>query len=98
MERLEPDDTGLAQIFGAVERPRGLESFAKVLLILLQARRREEVLAVERVFQPEEVKDSRQKVTPVDVGEVTDEGHVRPEAILRDDVGETQVVDNEQTT
>ena len=96
MERLEADDAGLAKVFVAIKGPGSLQLLPEMLFVLLQTRGREEVLAVERVFQAEEVENGREEVASVLVGKVADEGHVRPELILCDDFVEIQVVDHEQ--
>src|ERR1035441_830623 len=79
VEWIETDDTGFAEVLGAVEGPGGLESFAKLLFVLLQAGWGEKVLAVECEFETEEIENGFDK-TPTLVGrEIAKNRNVRPE-------------------
>src|SRR5437870_3276231 len=79
VERVETDDTRFAEIFGAVQGPGGFEAFAELLFVLFQARRGEEVLAVEREFEAEEIEDGRDEAATFVGWEIAKNGNIRPE-------------------
>ena len=79
VERVETDDTGFAELFGAVEGPGSFESFAELLFVLFQAGWGEEVLAVECEFEAEEIEDGFDEAATFGVGEIAKDWNVGPE-------------------
>src|SRR5437016_577286 len=96
MKWIEANDTRLAQLFVPIEGPRCLQLFPEVLLELLQTGSGEKILAVESIFEPEEIKDRGEKLTPVRVRELGDQRHFCPELILSNNLPHVQVLDSQQ--
>jgi hypothetical protein len=96
MQRVVPDEERFAQLFVPVQRPWGTQHFAKLLFVLLDPGLGQEVLAVNRVFEAEEIKDRAKEVIPVLRVQLVEQRRVLPESFLSGHFLQLQVLDGKE--